>query len=357
MDEVRVIATRTAIGSGAAAGGAASGPRGVTVGPVEQLVWRGYAAGDAEALAAHHNLLAEYAGGMAGASVDTMESYVSAWLREPAADSRLVFSADGTLVAAGLVSLMPGGSRVGLGGSVGTGRAYCGVHPRWRGRGLGRQLLTWQLARASAIHEAAAPNDRWEIHVGAPAGDEVAARLFHRFGLAPVRYWFEMTAATTAPPSAGPPEGLRVISYDEKYERSLHAAHMASFADHWGSQYREPARWAPVTVRSDVFAPELSRLAVAGAEVVGFVLAYRVTEPERLYIGQVGTTAPWRRRGVAGGLLAEVVGAAGKAGVTSVGLQVDADSPTGALGVYERVGFSVRSRVVTYAAELPRQVE
>jgi hypothetical protein len=35
-------------------------------------------------------------------------------------------------------------------------------------------------------------------------------------------------------------------------------------------------------------------------------------------------------------------------------LGVDADSPTGAVGVYERVGFQVEHRAVTYAVtELP----
>jgi mycothiol synthase len=66
------------------------------------------------------------------------------------------------------------------------------------------------------------------------------------------------------------------------------------------------------------------------------------------HIGQVGTRRPWRRRGLAGALVADTMAAAAVAGKTTATLGVDADSPTGAVGVYERVGFSVRSRFVSY---------
>jgi mycothiol synthase len=317
------------------------------------LQWRGYQPGDGTVLAAHHNLLTEYAGGSGSASPEVMESYVSSWLRDPSSDSRLVFSGD-RLVAAGLVSSLPGGSLVGLGGSVGTGRAYCGVHPQWRGRGLGRELLQWQLMRAQQLHDAVAVDGDWEVHVGAPSDDERAAHLFQRQGLTPSRYWFEMVAPTTPSLLSPPPDGLRVTSYQEKYEQNLHAVHMASFTDHWGFQPRDFARWAPVTVRSDMFLPALSRLALAGDEVVGFVLCYRsAAGPDRLHIGQGGTLAAWRRRGVSTGLFADILHAAHEAGYTSVDLQVDSDSPTGALAVDERVGFRTRYRVTTYATLLP----
>jgi mycothiol synthase len=44
-----------------------------------------------------------------------------------------------------------------------------------------------------------------------------------------------------------------------------------------------------------------------------------------------------------------VLRVAGAAGNAKVLLGVDADSPTGAVGVYERVGFQVENRAVTYA--------
>jgi ribosomal protein S18 acetylase RimI-like enzyme len=183
--------------------------------------------------------------------------------------------------------------------------------------------------------------------------DQVTGRLFHRFGLAPERYWFDMVAAV--PPAGTPvaaPDGLRSITYEPEYEQALHAAHMETFAENWGFQYRELDGWAPMTVRSEAFLPELSRLALDGDAIAGYVLSRRDTGSAQFCIDEVGVPAPWRRRGLAGRLLAEVLRDAGAAGMKTARLMVDADSPTGAVGVYERAGFTVESRAATYTRRM-----
>lgn len=100
------------------------------------------------------------------------------------------------------------------------------------------------------------------------------------------------------------------------------------------------------------FRAELSPLAFDDADIVGYVLSYAGPGPERLYIGRVGVARPWWRRGVAGGLLVRMFEAARAAGRTTAALGVDADGPTGAVGVYERVGFSVELRATSYALPL-----
>ena len=66
------------------------------------------------------------------------------------------------------------------------------------------------------------------------------------------------------------------------------------------------------------------------------------------YIGSVGTRRPWRKRGLASALMSETIAAAAADGKTVTSLGVDADNPTGALGVYERLGFAVRQRWVVH---------
>jgi hypothetical protein len=51
-------------------------------------------------------------------------------------------------------------------------------------------------------------------------------------------------------------------------------------------------------------------------------------------------------------MLADVLRAARLAGHTCAALGVDADSLTGAVGVYERVGFRIDHRAVTYSRSL-----
>lgn len=316
---------------------------------MEGLVTQGYTADDAPAVAQLFNRLAEHAGVRPWAAPEQLRVSLASWLRDPEFDSRLVFAPDRTLAAVALVSTPPpGGTHPGLGG---------GVHPAWRGRGLGRRLLRWQLDRAAEIHQAVAPGARWEAHSDADLtgdgenGDGV--RLFRRFGLTPARYWFTMAAPTAAPPDTPVPDGLRLERFAPQWERETYAVHMEAFADHWGFQQRPFPAWRQVTVGSERFRPEWSMLAWDRDRIAGYLLTYQDVDPGQVYIGQVGVRAGWRRRGVASALLVRVLAAAGRAGRRSAWLRVDADSPTGAVGVYERAGFTVESRAVTYTLPLP----
>jgi mycothiol synthase len=312
---------------------------------VEQLTRRAYESSDAPALSELLNRIDRHAGGHPGWTPDEVASFADAMVRNATVDTRLAFAPGGVLIAAALVLAPPdGGFRVDLIG---------GVHPGWRGRGLGRELLGWQLDRATEVHRETASHVTWEIHAGSMAADEDAQRLFRRFDLAPARYWFDMVAPTTGVPTLALPDGLQVVTYSPTFERALHAVHSEAFADHWGYQSRELAEWAKVSVGMDTFRSELSVLALDGEEIAGYVLSYDDADAERLYIGQVGVRRSWRRRGLAGALLIRVLRAAGASGLPRAGLSADADSPTGAVGVYERAGFAVEARAVTYSVPLP----
>ena len=148
-------------------------------------------------------------------------------------------------------------------------------------------------------------------------------------------------------PAVEIPEGFRVVPYSEAIGPALHAAHTEAFADHWGYQARPFENWAPGAIHSDVFRGDLSRVAFDGNDIAAYVLAYDGVEGS-VYFGQVGTRRPWRKRGLAGALLSASVRAAAATGKTQASLGVDADSPTGAVGVYERLGFRTRHQVVVY---------
>lgn len=66
----------------------------------------------------------------------------------------------------------------------------------------------------------------------------------------------------------------------------------------------------------------------------------------------MGPVHAFRSFGLARMALTTVLATAAQAGYERAGLEVDADNPTGALGLYERLGFSVRSRRVTYRLAL-----
>ncbi|HEY0637991.1 MAG TPA: GNAT family N-acetyltransferase [Pseudonocardiaceae bacterium] len=306
------------------------------------LVCRAYEPGDAEPLAALMNSIEAHSGGRPNATGTQLHGLIAALVGDLARDSTMVFDAGGTLVAAGFTTTPPaGGFRVYLTG---------GVHPRWRGRGIGRTLLERHLGRARELHRALAPEARWEAQVPrTAAGDERALRLFRRAGLTPVRHWFEMSAPARRARTAIDPA---VRPFTPELTAVLHAAHHEAFAGNWGFQQRDLASWTALTVGAPDFVPELSFVVPDGEELAAYVLTYQDAAPGQVYIGHLGVRAAWRRRGLAGVLLASVLDAAAGTGRDTVSLTVDAASPTGAVAVYERAGFTTHHRAVTHAVEL-----
>jgi mycothiol synthase len=310
----------------------------------EDLSTRPYEEADASTVANMMNAIDVASGAEPGFTGGEVRGYMKTWVRDIGTDSRLVFTTGGTLAAFGVVTPPPdGGTRA---------DTFGGVHPDFVGRGIGRDLFAWQNRRAREIHHEVAPTREWYIEAGASTENARAIRLLERFGYQPVRYFFEMVAdLASAAPHAPIPAGLRAVPYTAEWAHSLYEAHMEAFADHWGFQKRSYDMWSPGAIGSEDFRADLSRIALDGDDIAGYVLAYDNIEG-RAYIGQVGTRRPWRKRGLASALLRESIEAARASGKSSVSLGVDADSPTGAVGVYERLGFETRHRFVAYRAPL-----
>jgi mycothiol synthase len=307
------------------------------------LNFRPYRPGDAAALTALYNAVEQHGGGHPGYIEDETAAVISSIVADPEPDTRLVFSPDGELIAAGVVATPPpGGFRI---------DAHGGVAPQWRGRGVGREVLGWQIERSREIHRAAGSPDGWVFEASALVADDAAVRLFERFGAKASRYYFEMVAAAKDDPRPLP-DGLRVQTYEPQFERALFEAHTEAFSDHWGYQMRTFDQWTGFTVRSESFLADLSRLVFDGDELAAYVLSYDDADPDRVYIGQVGTRRAWRRRGLAGALLSDVLTGSAAIGKGHVYLEVDADSPTGAVGVYESAGFTTATRSVEYRLNL-----
>ena len=81
--------------------------------------------------------------------------------------------------------------------------------------------------------------------------------------------------------------------------------------------------------------------AVPVAGVLGWVDAAENTEQgrARAYTERITTLPAWRRRGIASALLVRAMEHFRAAGMTEAALAVDTDNASGALGLYERLGF------------------
>lgn len=235
-----------------------------------------------------------------------------------------------------------------------------GVHPEYRGRGIGTDMLRWQQRLAPVIHERHFPEARLELSVGAVAENTGALELFANEGFAPERFFFEMHRPEGTPVQERPiPEGLAIESLSEEVRGPLRLVQNEVFLDHWhGSPFTEE-EW-DLWLGQEKMLPDLSFLlrdtatgAIAGYLISNFPAAqFAETGVRDIHFDLIGTTRPYRGRGVASALIAHAVRESRKQGYQTASLGVDAENPTGALGVYERNGFTCKERFVVYSKVL-----
>jgi mycothiol synthase len=306
---------------------------------MSELHTRPYTDADAPAVADLENVREVAVGGEPIYAAAEIRNIIGGLARDPAADTRLVFADDGALVAFAMVAAPPTGGVI--------AETFAGVHPDWMGRGIGRELLGWEIERLRELRDELVPGAAWSVDVGSSIKETQAAHLFERFGMRPVRYFFEMVASIADVVPAEMPPGFRVVAYTPDLARQVYEADEEAFRDHWGHEDRPFEQWTTLTVASDLFRADHSRIAFDGDDIAALVLCFDNAVGHH-YIGSVGTRRPWRKQGLASALMSQTIAAAAADGKTVTSLGVDADNPTGALGVYERLGFAVRQRWVVH---------
>jgi mycothiol synthase len=225
------------------------------------------------------------------------------------------------------------------------------VHPRSRGRGIGRVLLDWQLRRGAELHRRDHPEVPGLLAASAFPAMATLEGLLRRASFTPERWYREMERSLHDLPVARPVPGVELVPFTWARDEEVRLVHNAAFAEHFASTERDQVTWRAWFTGQRAFRPDLSVLALADGAVVGYVLAYvfeadtRATGVRQTHLGQVGVLRPARGRGVAAAAIAAALRAAAAAGCGTAGLQVDSENPTGAPALYRRLGFEpVRTR-------------
>lgn len=240
------------------------------------------------------------------------------------------------------------------------GFAVGGVHPDAQRQGVGGWLLERQLELARRLRDRHVPESAGELRVGVAENRTGTMAALTGAGFEPRRYFFRMRAdlRALAPDPAPDPPGVRIRVFELDDDDAVRLASNAAFADHWGSVPREPEAWHADHVGSAAFRPTMSFVAEDDTGVVGFVLATEsdadtASRGHRTgYVSRVGTVRVARGRGVGTALVARSLAAMRDSGCAEAELDVDADSPTGAGRLYERLGFTVFARERLYRRPL-----
>ncbi len=286
-------------------------------------------------------------------SMDSLEQDFDDPCCRPDTETMASITAEGEIVALARVSAIPEPQE------EAAAHILLDAHPGHRGRGLEPFLLSWAEARArQRLADSPAGLPRL-IRAHTIAHKEDRIRLLEETGFAMARCFFRMRRDLGLPvPEAPRIDGIEYRAYAPQMKRAMMDAVNATFVDHWGFEPVTEDLWAHHFSGNKDFRPDLSIAAVEGERIAGYTLAYlHKEENHRLgitqaWIGLIGVVREWRRKGLATALLLRSMRMFREAGMTHAVLGVDSESLTGALGLYERVGFETVLRVLVYSRDV-----
>lgn len=226
------------------------------------------------------------------------------------------------------------------------------VHPDFKGRGIGTALLRAIEKRARREVALAAADLRVSLRSTTDQRDTEGLDLHRNEGYRPLRYHWRMETVLDGPPAEPKfPEGIELRLFIRgEHDVAVWQAQTEAFRDHWGSHDVTFEEWQRSRFKDPEFDPTLWAIAWDGDEVAGFSLnRYRMGIG---WIRTLGVRLPWRKRGLGEALLLYSFGEFYKRGMKTIGLGVDAQNPTGATRLYQKVGMYPASEFVTYEKEL-----
>jgi mycothiol synthase len=219
------------------------------------------------------------------------------------------------------------------------------VHPDFRGRGIGRAFAGWVERRAVEVAAAWPGPEPHQLGAWVDSNVPGGIRLLESEGYERTRYGFTMLRSLSAPiPDAPLPDGLEVRPVAPADHRRIWDADSEAFRDHADAAVRTEEdfqRWFTMpNIDTDLW-----RVAWAGNEVAGSVMTFVwPDENEQLglnrgWLEHISVRRPWRKQGLATALIADAMRGLRDLGIDEAILGVDAKNPTGALQLYESLGF------------------
>jgi mycothiol synthase len=228
------------------------------------------------------------------------------------------------------------------------------VVPEFRRMGVGTALHLATRARLSAECAADPTPGARELRSYAMEAEAGTRALFAAQGYVPIRHGFEMRRFLAGSlPDYALPEGLELRPVTEAQHRAIFDADNEAFEDHWG--HRAPdeadfrARFHGPDADTSLWCVAWDRDQVAGVVMNAIFGAENAQLGiRRGWLEHVSVRRPWRGLGVAKALCSASFRVLRDHGMHEAWLGVDGANPTGALHLYEGLGFGVSRRWAAY---------
>ncbi len=242
-----------------------------------------------------------------------------------AADVRVVEDGNARIVGYGIVEAQ---------GAFGV------IHPQAEGLGAGSLLLEWLMKRERELG-----HPRHRQYVG--SSNRTAAALLESQGFTLARSNFRMVRALDGGVVASKPKGVTLRPLDRADLEAMHAMDERAFADDPGYVPESLTAFREEHLESHDAAPELSRVALIGDQLVGFLIARRWEQESVGYVDVLAVDPDHQDRGSGRALLLDAFAGFVAAGLKEAQLGVSSVNP-GALHLYQSAGMTIRFQYDIY---------
>lgn len=124
-------------------------------------------------------------------------------------------------------------------------RQQGGVHPAYRSRGLGGQLLGWAGTAALPLHQERYPGQPLTLSGSCISRNAGAVELYAAHGYRQVRWFHGMTKDLAAAlPDVPAPAGVEIVGFTPARSQDALLVFNEAFRDHWGSTETNAEQWA-----------------------------------------------------------------------------------------------------------------
>jgi ribosomal protein S18 acetylase RimI-like enzyme len=187
-----------------------------------------------------------------------------------------------------------------------------------------------------------------QIHFVIPEWDEATWRGYEAAGFRLSTEVLQMEVVLDqAPERPNFPAGVVVREYTNDDSRRVHELLDAAYLG-WDETYVRMPHGDWVTwMTGDGFDPTCWWLAERDGELAGVCLTWKEG-----WVKDIAVSDEWRGKGLGKALLLHALGEHYRRGTPLVGLKVDGINPTGAVQLYERVGFKTAKRLRVYVKTL-----
>lgn len=186
------------------------------------------------------------------------------------------------------------------------------------------------------------------------AKQQLAIELIEDKGYHPTRYFFFMNRLLTVPIEDHPmPAGFQQRPITEADYRPIWDAHNQAFSEHWGHAKTSEEHYN-MFMEDPLTDPSLWQVAWDGEQVAGMVLNFldrtenEALNKQRGYTEDIAVLKPYRGQGLAKALITRSMRMFKEMGMAETVLSVDTENPSGALQLYQGLGYQTERKSIVY---------